>query len=124
MDEFIKSNQGLKSRFQTFIEFEDYDTEDLIKIFKLISSATPVAVTSEVEQALREYIIDFKPQGEDGNGRFARNLFEKMFMNLTTRAMADGTIEPHELEAFKVEDVPQMPNEPKDNPDKPKFGFA
>ena len=36
MDEFIKSNQGLKSRFQTFIEFEDYDTEDLIKIFKLI----------------------------------------------------------------------------------------
>ena len=54
MDEFIKSNQGLKSRFQTFIEFEDYDTEDLIKIFKLISSATPVVVTSEVEQALRE----------------------------------------------------------------------
>jgi SpoVK/Ycf46/Vps4 family AAA+-type ATPase len=124
MDEFIKSNQGLKSRFQTFIEFEDYDTEDLIKIFKLISSATPVVVTSEVEQALREYIIDFKPQGEDGNGRFARNLFEKMFMNLTTRAMADGTIEPHELEAFKVEDVPQMPKEPKDNPNKPKFGFV
>jgi AAA+ superfamily predicted ATPase len=124
MDEFIKSNQGLKSRFQTFIEFEDYGTEDLIKIFKLISSATPVVVTSEVEQALREYIIDFKPKGEDGNGRFARNLFEKMFLNLTTRAMADGTIEPHELEAFKVEDVPQMPKEPKDNPDKPKFGFA
>ena len=124
MDEFIKSNQGLKSRFQTFIEFEDYSTEDLIKIFKLISSATPVEVTSEVEQALREYIIDFKPQGEDGNGRFARNLFEKMFLNLTTRAMADGTIEPHELEAFKVEDVPQMPNEPKDNPNKPKFGFV
>ena len=124
MDEFIKSNQGLKSRFQTFIEFEDYDTEDLIKIFKLISSATPVVVTSEVEQALREYIIDFKPQGEDGNGRFARNLFEKMFMNLTTRAMADGTIEPHELEAFKVEDVPQMPKEPKDNQNKPKFGFV
>ena len=63
MNEFIKSNQGLKSRFQTFIEFEDYGTEDLIKIFKLISAGTPVEVTSEVEQAIREYITDFKPTG-------------------------------------------------------------
>ena len=124
MDEFIKSNQGLKSRFQTFIEFEDYSTEDLIKIFRLISDATPVTVTSEVEQAIRDYINDFKPTGEDGNGRFSRNLFEKMFLNLTMRAMADGKIEPHELEAFKVEDVPQTLNNSKDNPDKPKFGFV
>jgi AAA+ superfamily predicted ATPase len=124
MNEFIKSNQGLKSRFQTFIEFEDYSTEDLIKIFKSISAKTPVGVTPEVEQALREYITDLKPTGEDGNGRFARNLFEKMFLNLTTRAMADGTIEPHELEAFTVDDVPQMPNKRRDNPDKPKFGFV
>jgi AAA+ superfamily predicted ATPase len=124
MNEFIKSNQGLKSRFQTFIEFEDYSTEDLIKIFKSISAKTPVGVTPEVEQALREYITDLKPTGEDGNGRFARNLFEKMFLNLTTRAMADGTIEPRELEAFTVEDVPQMPKKNPENPDKPKFGFV
>ena len=124
MNEFIKSNQGLKSRFQTFIEFEDYDTEDLIKIFKLISSSTPVIVTSEVEQAIREYITEFKPSGEDGNGRFARNLFEKMFLNLTTRAMADGTIDPQELEAFSVADVPQVPQKNPDNPDKPRIGFV
>jgi SpoVK/Ycf46/Vps4 family AAA+-type ATPase len=124
MDEFIKSNQGLKSRFQTFIEFEDYSTEDLIKIFKIASNATPVAVTPEVEQAIREYINEFKPTGEDGNGRFARNLFEKMFLNLTMRAMADGKIEPHELEVFKVEDVPQILNSSNQNPNKPKFGFA
>lgn len=124
MDQFIKSNQGLKSRFQTFIEFEDYGTEDLIKIFKLISAGTPVQVTEEVEQALRDYINDYRPTGEDGNGRFARNLFEKMFLNLTTRAMADGIIDPHELDAFAVADVPKIPNKPKDDPNKPKFGFV
>jgi SpoVK/Ycf46/Vps4 family AAA+-type ATPase len=124
MNEFIKSNQGLKSRFQTFIEFEDYGTEELIKIFKLISSSTPVAITSEVEQAIREYITDFKPSGEDGNGRFARNLFEKMFLNLTTRAMADGTIDLRELEAFSVADVPQVPQKNPYNPDKPRIGFV
>lgn len=124
MNQFIKSNQGLKSRFQTFIEFENYGTEDLIKIFKLISAGTPVQVTEEVEQALREYITDYRPTGEDGNGRFARNLFEKMFLNLTTRAMADGTIDPHELDAFAVVDVPKIPNKPTDDPNKPKFGFV
>ena len=124
MDQFIKSNQGLKSRFQTFIEFEDYGTEDLIKIFKLISAGTPVQVTEEVEQALRDYINEYRPTGEDGNGRFARNLFEKMFLNLTTRAMADGIIDPHELDAFAVADVPKIPNKPKDDPNKPKFGFV
>jgi stage V sporulation protein K len=124
MNQFIKSNQGLKSRFQTFIEFEDYGTEDLIKIFKLISAGTPVQVNEEVEQALREYITDYRPTGEDGNGRFARNLFEKMFLNLTTRAMADGTIDPHELDAFAVVDVPKIPNKPTDDPNKPKFGFV
>jgi stage V sporulation protein K len=123
MEEFIKSNQGLKSRFQTFIEFEDYGTEDLIKIFKGIAAESKVNCTSEVEDALRSYITDLKPTGEDGNGRFARNLFEKMFLNLTTRAMADGTIEAHELETFTTADIPELPKKPGVDPNKPKFGF-
>lgn len=123
MEEFIKSNQGLKSRFQTFIEFEDYGTEDLIKIFKNIAAESKVSCTPEVESALRNYITELKPSGEDGNGRFARNLFEKMFLNLTTRAMADGTIEAHELEAFTTADIPELPKKPGVDPNKPKFGF-
>jgi SpoVK/Ycf46/Vps4 family AAA+-type ATPase len=124
MDMFIKANQGLKSRFQTYVDFEDYNTEDLIKIFKSISAESKVDCPVDVEDALRAYINAFKPQGSDGNGRFARNTFEKMFLNLTSRAMADGTIEPHELESFKPEDVPVIPNAPEDNPNKQKFGFA
>jgi AAA+ superfamily predicted ATPase len=124
MEEFIKSNQGLKSRFQTFIEFEDYGTEDLIKIFKSISAESKVNCTPEVEEALRNYITELRPSGEDGNGRFARNLFEKMFLNLTTRAMADGTIEAHELEAFTTADIPELPKKPGIDPNKPKFGFS
>jgi SpoVK/Ycf46/Vps4 family AAA+-type ATPase len=123
MDDFIKSNQGLKSRFQTFIEFEDYGTEDLIKIFTMIAAESKVACTPEVIGGLRTYITALKPTGDDGNGRFARNLFEKMFLNLTTRAMADGTIEAHELEAFAVADIPVLPGRPAEDPNKPKFGF-
>jgi SpoVK/Ycf46/Vps4 family AAA+-type ATPase len=123
MEEFIKANQGLKSRFQTFIEFEDYGTEDLIKIFKNIASESKVNCSPELEEALHRYITELKPSGEDGNGRFARNLFEKMFLNLTTRAMADGNIEPHELESFSIADIPELPKKPGVDPNKPKFGF-
>ena len=33
MDHFIDSNPGLKSRFKTYIDFEDYNPEELFKIF-------------------------------------------------------------------------------------------
>jgi AAA+ superfamily predicted ATPase len=124
MNNFIKANQGLKSRFQTYVDFEDYNTEDLIKIFKGIAVTSKVACSLEVEEALRHYINAYKPTGSDGNGRFARNTFEKMFINLTTRAIADGVIEPHELESFKPLDVPDLPNISHNDENKPKFGFS
>jgi AAA+ superfamily predicted ATPase len=124
MNNFINANQGLKSRFQTYVDFEDYNTEDLIKIFKQIAAESKVSCPVDVEDALRQYLTAFKPTGSDGNGRFARNTFEKMFLNLTTRAMADGTIEAHELESFKPVDVPELPKDPAANPNKPNFGFA
>lgn len=36
MKKFFESNPGLKSRFNTFIEFEDYGAEELFEIFELM----------------------------------------------------------------------------------------
>ena len=33
MEKFVNSNPGLKSRFKTIIDFEDYNGTDLLKIF-------------------------------------------------------------------------------------------
>ncbi len=33
LQDFINSNPGLKSRFNRFIEFPDYSTEELLQIF-------------------------------------------------------------------------------------------
>jgi AAA+ superfamily predicted ATPase len=125
MDKFIKSNKGLKSRFQTFIEFEDYSVDELMQIFKSIANTSQVECTDEVDQAIREYIVKVKPSGEDGNGRFARNLFEKMFQNLTTRAMAAGSMESANLNTFAVADVPDSKaSSSKNNDPKISFGFS
>ena len=127
MDEFIKSNKGLKSRFQTFIDFEDYSSDELVQIFKLIASQADVVCPQDVENEILRYIQAIKPTGDDGNGRFARNLFEKMFQNMTMRAMAAGSMANAELTTFVIADVPkfeepEVPDAPKEN--KMPFGFS
>jgi SpoVK/Ycf46/Vps4 family AAA+-type ATPase len=125
MDNFIKSNKGLKSRFQTFIEFEDYSFDELVQIFNLIASQSQVDCPNEVQEAIRKYLELRKPVGEDGNGRFARNLFEKMFQNMTTRAMAPGSMPNADFNKFSVEDVPAFePPNAEDNVSKRPFGFV
>lgn len=106
MQEFISSNQGLKSRFQNTIPFADYKTSELLEIFKVISSGYKISLTDDVLKAVEKYFDEVKPSGDMGNARYVRNLFEKMYLNLSTRAAADGNIELHELVEFEVTDIP------------------
>jgi AAA+ superfamily predicted ATPase len=118
MQEFIASNQGLKSRFQNTIPFADYKTSELLDIFKVIASGYKITLTNEVLQAVEKYFDEVKPSGDMGNARYVRNLFEKMYLNLSNRAAADGNIELHELVEFGIEDIPAP-----DGVKKPTIGF-
>jgi ATP-dependent Clp protease ATP-binding subunit ClpA len=118
MQEFIASNQGLKSRFQNTIPFADYKTPELLDIFKVISSGYKITLNDEVLKAVEKYFDEVKPSGDMGNARYVRNLFEKMYLNLSSRAAADGNIELHELVEFAVEDIPAP-----DGVKKPTIGF-
>jgi SpoVK/Ycf46/Vps4 family AAA+-type ATPase len=118
MQEFISSNQGLKSRFQNTIPFADYKTSELLEIFRVISSGYKINLTDEVLRAVEKYFDEVKPTGEMGNARYVRNLFEKMYLNLSSRAAADGNIELHELVEFAVADIPAP-----DGTKKPTIGF-
>jgi ATP-dependent Clp protease ATP-binding subunit ClpA len=118
MQEFIASNQGLKSRFQNTIPFADYKTSELLDIFKVIANGYKIALTDDVLAAVEKYFDEVKPSGDMGNARYVRNLFEKMYLNLSSRAAADGNMELHELVEFAVEDIPAP-----DGVKKPTIGF-
>ena len=118
MQEFIASNQGLKSRFQNTISFADYKTSELLDIFKVIAGGYKITLTDDVLKAIEKYFDEVKPAGDMGNARYVRNLFEKMYLNLSSRAAADGNIELHELVEFAVEDIPAP-----DGVKKPTIGF-
>ena len=106
MKSFIDSNQGLKSRFQNVIHFPDYTQSELSQIFMNLCTTNEMNISNAGSAKLKKYLADVNPTGEHGNARFIRNLFEKMFANLSNRAASDGVIEIDELKEFTDLDVP------------------
>lgn len=80
MEEFIGSNPGLKSRFNQFIEFEDYKPEELYEIFCLRCSEQELVLADGCEDYLHAYFENlYNNRSEDyANGRDVRNYFEKV----------------------------------------------
>jgi SpoVK/Ycf46/Vps4 family AAA+-type ATPase len=109
MKDFVVSNPGLRSRFQTFIDFPNYNSDQLYEIFKKFSNDYHLKINPSVEQKLKEHFKKGNFGGEAGNARYVRSLFETMFANLAHRAHEDGIIEDHELEEFTESDIPNEP---------------
>ena len=90
MHDFIKINEGLKSRIPHWIDFPDYTADELTDIFKLMISERGFRVTDE---AIKEanYIFE-KVRNTDnfGNGRYVRNLIDRALQNQAVRLLSDG----------------------------------
>lgn len=108
MKQFIESNQGLKSRFQNYIHFSDYTSEELLRIFEELCISHKMEIDQSAKNRLLQHIEDAKPQGDLGNARYVRNLFEKMYLNMSHRAAEDGNIDLHEIIKFESEDIPEV----------------
>lgn len=85
MKEFVGSNPGLKSRFNQYINFEDYTPEQLEKIFRLYCDKQNLVISEECKEYLETYFREmYDNRGDDyANGRDVRNFFEKV---IRTRA--------------------------------------
>ena len=108
MKQFIESNQGLKSRFQNYIHFSDYSSVELLKIFDELCLSHQMEIGESAKVDLLQHIEDAKPQGDLGNARYIRNLFEKMYLNMSHRAAEDGNIDLHEILKFESVDIPKV----------------
>ena len=108
MKQFIESNQGLKSRFQNYIHFSDYSSKELLSIFEELCHSHQMEIDQVAKVDLLKHIEAAKPQGDQGNARYIRNLFEKMYLNMSHRAAEDGNIDLHEILKFNSRDIPSV----------------
>lgn len=80
MEQFLKSNTGLISRFNKFIEFPDYGDVELLEILGKMAGKAGFTLDKGAREAVERYLeaMDEGRRREFGNARGIRNLFEKM----------------------------------------------
>ncbi len=107
---FFESNPGLKSRFNTFIEFDDYNETELELIFCRMCGKNCYELTEATQEKINLFIKNEVAAKDDqfANGRLIRNLFDDIVMNHARRV---AQIEKPTLEQLKViiaEDLPEL----------------
>ena len=107
MIEFLSSNPGLESRFNTFIHFEDYSPSELVKIIETISLKNDYVIDEKCKEYLEKSFASVcEEKNEDfANARYARNLFENAVKNQASRvAKLSSDVEIEKLKELTIED--------------------
>ena len=107
MKKFIDTNPGLQSRFNRYIHFPDYSSDDLYKIFRKYLKKNEYTITKEAAAYLKER-LDYAVEHKDrnfGNARFVRNVFEKTIQAQANRIAKAGKVPDNELVEITLADV-------------------
>lgn len=89
MRKFFESNPGLRSRFNHFIEFDDYNEKQLFDILQIMCRQNAYCLTDGAEETAQQYIkmqVDNKEE-QFANGRLIRNLFDDIVMKHARRVV-------------------------------------
>ena len=108
MKEFVNSNPGLKSRFNRFFYFDHYEPAELLQIFDLFMKNASFTLTGPARTAILRLLTEFHSRRDRsfGNGRFVRNLFERMVERQANRVATITPLTDVVLCSFAKADVP------------------
>ena len=89
MDNFFESNPGLKSRFNTFIEFPDYSGEELEKILISMCDNNDYILSENALKVIHDFLEEsiFKKDENFANGRLVRNIYDDLVVNHARRVI-------------------------------------
>lgn len=94
MKNFIEANPGLKSRFMTYINFEDYGVPQLTEIMDFMLKERGYTIEPAARDHAIKLVEDEKARAKKdfGNGRTVRNLVEKVEKELALRLEEEGKL--------------------------------
>ena len=105
MEKFIHSNPGLESRFNRFLLFPDYTTDEMMAIFKMRCGKGYV-LSPEAEPLVRDYIAEESAAGDSfGNARGVRNIFEHILVAQNNRLAKLDSVTRDDLMTLTADDV-------------------
>ena len=112
MDKFVRSNPGLRSRFTSFVHFDDYGDEELLEIFRKTAERQKFKIDDWTLKAVKNHLGSLrKARGDDfGNAREVRTLWEAALRRQAARVQAErrsGEDVDEQLTEMCREDIPE-----------------
>jgi SpoVK/Ycf46/Vps4 family AAA+-type ATPase len=106
MERFISANPGLASRFNRTLMFEDYDDQELVRIVEWHARAHQYEIAEETREALLGYFGSLYRAEGFGNGRAARQTFQRMTEQQARRLAEDVPSSTDDLVTLLPQDIP------------------
>lgn len=113
MNKFFESNPGLKSRFNKFIEFDDYNVYELTQILISMCQLNDYILEEEVKRQIELYLEKQLEMEKENfaNGRLVRNIYDDLVMQHARRVITIENPSKIELSSIKSEDFVSKFNE-------------
>ena len=106
MENFLKTNPGLKSRFALHLNFEDYSTDELFKIALLMIEEREYKLMERNKKYLYNFISILRnDKNNNGNARMIRNFIEKIIRTQASRLIKKDNINKNDLLLIKNDDL-------------------
>ena len=105
MKKLIELNPGFESRIPFTINFPDYKEEELLEMFIGLCKKEKYKLSNNCKEALLENFKKAKNEENFGNGRYVRNLFEKVKFEQANRVMQNNRKSINSIIKVDVENV-------------------
>jgi SpoVK/Ycf46/Vps4 family AAA+-type ATPase len=89
MKDFLAKNEGLRSRIAFYLDFPDYNADELVEILKLMAAQKGYKLDKAILEKCHGIFEKAAEREEFGNGRFVRNLLEQAMMAQSSRLIRE-----------------------------------
>ena len=111
MTDSLNSNPGLRSRFNKFLYFADYNADERVEIFEKMEKNSGYTLTNAVVGFAKSYFENQRANVNEtnANARGVRNFFEKAIVNQANRlASASNYLSDDDLMKIVFDDVSEI----------------
>ena len=107
MDDLLKSNPGLSSRFNRVLEFDDYSPLELARIFAFLCEKNHYKLAAAARAKLMLGVTELHRRRDKhfGNGRAVRNLFEQAIRRMANRIADIAELDQEQLMLLEEADI-------------------